>query len=434
MKPKPTSAAERLAELATEAKSEGLDDVSHIIYQVKAGEEPEENLKALVRFKAKKEVWAATYAFLLNCEKKDEEVSMLNLDGLRLMILHRLRTLMPKECGKCLKNHTQDRQDRPKVICLRCDHPACPECFSEPVDLNTWVYVCQPCQKVVKDDLGVGRLEDKHFMKSKKKKKEVITLAENEDEEELEEDEGDEDEEEKEEEEGGEDKQPESESEETEGIETAFLPAGWKKRGFKKDARKPGSGEKMDEKKKICIHHRKGRCKFGLSGKKRIDGEWKKCPFEHPRVCEKLLNNGDRGKFGCKGDCKKLHPKMCFSSLNSKKCPYDRDCRNGYHVRGTVKVEKGRAQGPQRQLKPSGGAQGPQNQNENLNFEGRTAPPQAGPAGRSGSSPFFDLGQKVREEILQVLRELKLTAPAPPPPPKKVSREDLMEALKELMK
>ena len=55
-------------------------------------------------------------------------------------------------------------------------------------------------------------------------------------------------------------------------------------------------------------------------------------------------------------------------------------------------------------------------------------------AGQTGSSPFFDLGQKVREEILQVLRELKLTPPAPPPPPKKVSREDLMEALKELMK
>ena len=60
--------------------------------------------------------------------------------------------------------------------------------------------------------------------------------------------------------------------------------------------------------------------------------------------------------------------------------------------------------------------------------------PKAAPAGQTGSSTFFDLGQKVREEILQVLRELKLTAPAPPPPPKKVSREDLMEALKELMK
>ena len=77
MKPKPLSAAERLADLATEAKNEGLDDVSHIIYQVKAGEKPEENLKALVKAKAKKDVLVATYAFLLNREKKDEEVSML---------------------------------------------------------------------------------------------------------------------------------------------------------------------------------------------------------------------------------------------------------------------------------------------------------------------------------------------------------------------
>ena len=428
MKPKPTFAAERLAQLATEANNEGLDNVSRIIMKVKAGEEHGENLKALDKQTLKDEL-AATYAYLSNCEKKDKEVSMLNKEGLKLMILHQLRTLMPRQCGKCLKDHTQDRLEKPKVTCLRCDHPACPECFSEPVGLNTWVYVCQPCQKVVKDDLGVGRLEEKHFMKSKKKN-EVITL----DEEDEKEDQEDEEEEEEEEEEDASlnDKQPQKESEEIEGINTAFLPAGWNKRGFKKDAGKSETGKKTDErdKKKICIHHRKGRCKFGLSGKKKIDGEWKKCPFEHPRVCEKLLSNGDRGKLGCKGDCKKMHPKMCFSSLNSKKCPFDKECRNGYHVRGTVKVEKGRAHGPQRQLNLSGSAQGPPNEN----WKGMNALPQAAPAGQTGSSTFFDLGQKVREEILQVLKELKLTAPAPPPPPKMVSKEDLMGALKELLK
>ena len=47
--------------------------------------------------------------------------------------------------------------------------------------MDGWVYVCQPCKKVVKDDLGVNRLEDKHFLKSSKPKKKVlITLEEGE--------------------------------------------------------------------------------------------------------------------------------------------------------------------------------------------------------------------------------------------------------------
>ena len=45
-----------------------------------------------------------------------------------------------------------------------------------------------------------------------------------------------------------------AEKEEAEGIENAFLPAGWKKRGFKsKEAKKTDKEEKTT---KVCIHHR----------------------------------------------------------------------------------------------------------------------------------------------------------------------------------
>ena len=330
------------------------------------------------------------------------------------MILHRLNTLMPMECEKCLKDHTPDREEMPKVMCITCDHQACPGCFSEPMD--GWVYVCQPCKKVVKDDLGVGRLEDKHYLKSSKPKKKVlITLEEGEEK-------GDDEEEEEDEDTSDEATQAyeepaDAEKEEAEGIENAFLPAGWKKRGFKnKEAKKTDKEEKTT---KVCIHHRKGRCNFGLSGKMKVDGEWKKCPFAHPRVCEKLLSNGDRGKFGCKGDCRKLHPKMCYSSLNTKKCPHDKQCRNGYHVRGTEKTENA----------------GKRNESA-FPKAGRSektwpACPQTG--GPNQSEAFFDLGQKVREEILGVLKELKLTSPPPPPEPKIVSKEELKEALMALL-
>ena len=431
MKPKPSTAAERLADLATNAKADGKQEIAEVILKVKAEKETEENLKGLKN--AKKAELVSTYAYLIDKEEKDKEVSSLTVDGLKSMILHRLNTLMPKECEKCRKDHTQDREEIPKVTCLRCDHQACPECFSEPKD--GWVYVCQPCKKVVKDDLGLNRLGEKHLLKSarSKKKTELLTLDEKNDEEEEEEDDDTSDEA----------TQPfktpgDEEKEEAEGIEEGFLPEGWKKRGFKnKDTKNNENGEKT----KVCIHHRKGRCKFGLSGKMKVDGEWKKCPFAHPRVCEKLLCNGNRGKLGCKGDCRKLHPKMCYSSLNTRKCPYDKQCRNGYHVRGTIKtentasrMENAHQRGGRREENSC-----PQVGNCKENAWPRIGQrkeksfPQAGPSNQSGTPPFFDLGQIVREEILQVLKDLKLTAPPQPTAPKTVSKEDLKEALKEIL-
>ena len=418
MRAKPGIAAERLAQLATKAKEDGKGDIADVILKVKAEKEHVDNLKGLK--KAKQADLASTFAYLMNKMKNDEEVSSLTVDGLRLMILHRLNVLMPKECEKCLKDHTQDREETPKVVCLRCDHQACPDCFPESMGHDSWVYVCRPCKKVVKGDLGLNRLEEKHFLKSaKSKKKEVITLEESEGE--CDEEEEDEEEDDTSDEATQAYEAPvenKAENEDAEGIESAFLPANWKKRGFKKNQETKKTGK--EETTKVCIHHRKGRCNFGMSGKMKIDKEWKKCPFAHPRVCEKLLSNGDRGMFGCKGDCKKLHPKMCYSSLNSKKCPYDKQCRNGYHVRGTVKTEKA---GNRIEADfPRAG------RTENTG----PACPQTGKQ-KQTEQTFFDLGQKVREEMIQVLKELKLTAPPPPPEPKIASKEELLEALKALL-
>ena len=57
---------------------------------------------------------------------------------------------------------------------------------------------------------------------------------------------------------------------------------------------------------------------------------------EHPRVCSKLLNHGDskHTRWGCDGtSCKKAHPKMCTSSMSSRKCW--KLCDKGWHVKGT---------------------------------------------------------------------------------------------------
>ena len=51
-------------------------------------------------------------------------------------------------------------------------------------------------------------------------------------------------------------------------------------------------------------------------------------------------------------------------------------------------------------------------------------------AGSSATTSVFDVSQVVRQEILQVLKELKTLQP--PPEPKKLNREELLEALKAL--
>ena len=57
-------------------------------------------------------------------------------------------------------------------------------------------------------------------------------------------------------------------------------------------------------------------------------------------ICQKLLRHGDRAKGGCRGKedgCKDFHGvKMCYRSMNTKKCEHFKDCPNGYHVKGTV--------------------------------------------------------------------------------------------------
>ena len=404
MREKPKNAAERLADLGTEAKREGKDRVGETILSVKYGKGHEQQVRSL---KGKKEELVSTYAYLINKDEKDEEVACLKPEGLKLMIIHRLTALMPFQCGKCLRDYCQERQENSKVTCLRCDQPACPYCFPDPVGQDL-VYLCQPCKKVVKDDLGVNRLEEKHFLKSSLKRKEVVTLDENSDEEYENVVEDDEELDEN-------PSQNDREREEAEGIENDYVPPGWRKKLPKKDSGKREKVESQTTSPKVCIHHKKGRCKFGLSGKKRIDGEWKKCPFAHPRVCEKLLTNGDRGKFGCRGNCGKFHPKMCYSSMNSKRCPHGKECRNGYHVRNTVT-----AAGNENDSSPRAGRQ--------VKNDSKI------PTSQKSEGPFFDVGQKVRQEILQVLKELNLSASPPPPPqPKAVTKEELKDALMALL-
>ena len=130
----------------------------------------------------------------------------------------------------------------------------------------------------------------------------------------------------------------ENEEEEViEVVEDAFKVP--KKRGFRAKKDKEEEKDEHEKKTAICYHFKKARCHHGLSGKQPHNGV-PKCPFRHPMICQKLLRHGDRAKGGRRGKvdgCNDFHGvKMCYRSVNTKKCDHLKDCPNGYHVKGTV--------------------------------------------------------------------------------------------------
>ena len=90
----------------------------------------------------------------------------------------------------------------------------------------------------------------------------------------------------------------------------------------------------------MCIHYKRGKCRYGASGQE--------CKFKHPKLCQKLIKFGDKGPNGCQkgSQCELLHPLMCYNSLNKKAC-YNNFCKYR-HVRGTWHKDPGSVQLAQR--------------------------------------------------------------------------------------
>ena len=94
--------------------------------------------------------------------------------------------------------------------------------------------------------------------------------------------------------------------------------------------------------KPLCRHFSKGNCRHGLLGKTQRD-DVESCPFMHPKVCMKWINNGTNttGSKGCldKTNCPDYHPLICKFSLLSRTCPNiegKNRCMKGYHLKGII--------------------------------------------------------------------------------------------------
>lgn len=106
-------------------------------------------------------------------------------------------------------------------------------------------------------------------------------------------------------------------------------------RDLNNDKRLSSDNTHVDQKireKKVCRFYKKGTCKFGLKGNK--------CPFEHPKPCQKLIKYGNKSPQGCNAGtkCQNFHPRMCGSSIKNGTC-YNKSC-NFVHVKGTKRQSK----------------------------------------------------------------------------------------------
>ena len=319
-----------LAMLATEASTLKLDEVGKTILMVKPGDSIKEVNKNLTS--ASSQALAKTYAHLTNLKEDEEDVTKFLKEGLVEMIFFRLKQLMPAGCKKCNQVHVIGREEVPKVTCRMCGIGACKDCYPVEEAMGKWSYLCGSCDKEVSKMMGEDALKPSLFSavyRKKKSGKDKTTIEDGDTEEEKEEEKDDNVEEKK--------------DEEVIEVEEDFQEVKNHKRGFKgkkKDnASEQTKNEKDDEIKPICHHFKKARCHHGMSGKVSYNGT-PKCPFRHPMICQRLLRNGDRGRGGCRGKeagCNEFHQvKMCYSSMNSKKCSNGKECSNGYHVKGTV--------------------------------------------------------------------------------------------------
>ena len=91
--------------------------------------------------------------------------------------------------------------------------------------------------------------------------------------------------------------------------------------------------KKKEGEKKLCRFFERGICRYGVSGNR--NG---KCSFHHPSMCKRILQHGPKSPHGCKGDCEKWHPKLCFNSVRTKEC-FKESC-SYWHIKGTIRSKE----------------------------------------------------------------------------------------------
>ena len=121
----------------------------------------------------------------------------------------------------------------------------------------------------------------------------------------------------------------------------------------------------------ICEDHAKGRCNKNS------------CEKNHPRICKKLLDNGNTAPNGCDGKtCRNLHPTICRNSLNKNKCLF-RSCKY-FHLKGTIRSSN-------------------EEKKNNVQVKQTTTSQKNSSANKEGNGDFLDQVRLMKSEILEAM-------------------------------
>ena len=85
-------------------------------------------------------------------------------------------------------------------------------------------------------------------------------------------------------------------------------------------------------KERVCSKYRTGKCILGLRGIKEVNGE--KCPYDHPKKCNRFCSFGNTNKGCKKGEqCDYFCTVLCMFSVQKRLCTNE-ECTH-MHLKGT---------------------------------------------------------------------------------------------------
>ena len=302
------------------------EEICHVLMKVKMEISKSDSVKSLGATNINVDMLSKTLGYIKDIQVNDESITRLLKEGKKEMIVRALINLMPLPCVTCNQDSEFQIEDRPQVRCRRCNRGACVECFPEPK--NGWAHLCKCCDEIIQKQLCIP----KGMLTAKQKKvvevqpgsqvfsQNIYEVLTGEDEEDDELEEAAKVRENKRKNEEGDKKSEEEEKKEKEK---------------KEKERKEKERKKEEREKEICKAFKfGGKCPHGMNGLRRHE-KWDQCNKSHPKVCNKLLTHGARGRQGCDGqNCEKYHPRMCFSSMNTKVCK--REKCTYWHCKGTT--------------------------------------------------------------------------------------------------
>ena len=318
----------------------------------------------------KEEVESASEFLGLSPRAPDNKKLYKNRNTLAHRVLLKLESLLPSKCGICVTAYNRQLNDTPLLTCWTCYRPShdCPQLLEnsavieEAKKIPGFKWLCPSCEDHT--SLSLKKRLTQSNIDSQAQENTDVQPAETEDnnEEFLKEDvsnstlylsqiEDEVKEDTVHEDENVPQTTGDDERADRSKIECRFHKRGTCRHGAKGDKKvgdkvcpylhKPtisaagntqvSAQEIYDECK---AHTRYGRCKHGLSGKLKIDG--KPCENKHPKICRRLRRGG-YGKDGCnKGSkCEFVHPKLCRGSMSKDRaCPDPANCKF-FHVTGT---------------------------------------------------------------------------------------------------